>query len=681
MTDNTDQKPYIQHEDAASLGKRSMTVPLFLGGAIVVAIAGLALYFYQNRSEPTSTIPVVTAPVDTVAEPISNESSPPIVQSRVPNRADANETARVQEAQVSQQTVQEEPRIRRLGDGTGNVSEWDPTVQLQDVEVTNDIELSLEQAKSAFDAGNYYLPAGESALDNYRSVLESNPDNLAAIEGIDLIVDQLLTDVTSSKETGDYEQALQLLSVIEQVRPGEPEILLIRKEIDVAVELIAYLQSAESAMAEQRFTAPESDNAVHFYQQALGLDPQDSDAVQGLVTIEQRLLEQAIESAQAMDFNRAEELLTQADTIRPDANVTDAARNTIDSFRGANFNEIVIQFDQSLNRGDISSAQVQLKKLEEISATHTRLPQLRSKLRTATQYGPFEQGQIFADTAPGSETPEMVVISVGKFSMGSPTSELHRKKNEGPMHTVELNVGFAIARREITVAQFRSFVTASNYQTDAEKNGNSTVYDERSGRIRRRDGIRWDRNFSNSRAKDNEPVIHISWNDATAYADWLSQLTQAVYRLPSEAEFEYVLKSGGNSIYWWGDASPAELVVNTTGDGDHSRSRRTWNVAFTDYTDGFWGPAPVGNFKANSFNVFDMGGNVSEWVGDCWHDSYVRAPDDGSAWVNPGCSRRIIRGGSWASTPDRVRSAYRVAGNSNTTSAQIGFRVVRELVK
>jgi formylglycine-generating enzyme required for sulfatase activity len=151
------------------------------------------------------------------------------------------------------------------------------------------------------------------------------------------------------------------------------------------------------------------------------------------------------------------------------------------------------------------------------------------------------------------------------------------------------------------------------------------------------------------------------------------------YRLPSEAEFEYVLRAGGESRFPWGDDRPPRVLENVTGDGDRSATKRSWNNSFASYSDGYWGAAPVRSFEANAFGVHDINGNVSEWVADCWHDGYSRAPNDASAWINRGCTERVIRGGSWASAPDQVRSAFRIGAEPETTSARVGFRVVREL--
>jgi len=190
--------------------------------------------------------------------------------------------------------------------------------------------------------------------------------------------------------------------------------------------------------------------------------------------------------------------------------------------------------------------------------------------------------------------------------------------------------------------------------------------------------VNWRDNYLGETADDDLPVIHVSWNDATAYAEWLTEQTGRSYRLPTEAEFEYALRAGTQTTYWWG-RRPDEEPENVTGDGDEFLDQRRWTVAFDRWSDGYWGPAPAGSLVANPFGLFDMGGNVMEWVLDCWHDSYVRAPTDGSAWVNPGCNRRVIRGASWSSTPAMSRSAFRLSSRTDVADARVGFRVARDL--
>ena len=145
--------------------------------------------------------------------------------------------------------------------------------------------------------------------------------------------------------------------------------------------------------------------------------------------------------------------------------------------------------------------------------------------------------------------------------------------------------------------------------------------------------------------RGGRPVIHVSWEDATAYAAWLSEETGEEYRLPSESEWEYAARAGTTTRYTWRD--------------DIGRNRSN-----CDGCGGRWDDedrtAPAGSFAANAWGLHDVHGNVWEWVGDCWHENYARAPRDGSAWTTGGdCSRRVVRGGSWDYNPWLLRSAYR----------------------
>jgi formylglycine-generating enzyme required for sulfatase activity len=269
-------------------------------------------------------------------------------------------------------------------------------------------------------------------------------------------------------------------------------------------------------------------------------------------------------------------------------------------------------------------------------------------------------------------------LPIGAFVMGSPEREKGRARSEGPQRDLEIRSGFAMSTSEISVAQFAQFIAATDYQTDADRRGDSIIYSENSGRMVRTKGMNWRNDYVGKTAADNLPVIHVSFNDANAYCDWLSEATRERYRLPSEAEFEYAARSGTKTRYWWGDMSPELGVENLTGINDRSESDRSWSSGFTGYGDGFWGPAPIKLFLANPFGLFDMAGNVSEWTSDCWHESYARAPIDIGSWVNPGCAQRVVRGGSWGSNPEEARAAARSAFNPDHGSAKIGFRVVRE---
>jgi formylglycine-generating enzyme required for sulfatase activity len=279
----------------------------------------------------------------------------------------------------------------------------------------------------------------------------------------------------------------------------------------------------------------------------------------------------------------------------------------------------------------------------------------------------------------GARGPQMIVVPHGAFAMGARDGDEEAEASERPRRNVRFDRGFALSVHEVTVAEFGRFIAATGYETRAERRGYSMAYDERSGNFIRRSGVDWRSDYAGARAGGDAPVLHVSARDAQAYADWLARESGQRYRLPSEAEFEYALRAGRDGRYPWGNQGPAARAGNFTGALDRSPGGRSWSNAFAGYGDGSWGPAPVGRYAVNPWGVHDLAGNVSEWVADCWHDSYRRAPEGGSAWVNPGCRTQVIRGGSWASSPAQTRASWRAPAQVDTTNARIGFRVVREI--
>ena len=252
-----------------------------------------------------------------------------------------------------------------------------------------------------------------------------------------------------------------------------------------------------------------------------------------------------------------------------------------------------------------------------------------------------------------------------------------------PLHRVIIKRGFGLGVTEVTVAQFQLFVTRTGYRTAAEINGSSSIYDEAAGRLSKRDGIFWKHDFKGKKAAPDLPVLHVNAYDAQAYVQWLALETGKDYRLPSESEYEYVAKASSNGTYWWGEGAPTEVVENLTGERDKLSNKRQWSTFFKKYGDGYWGPAPVGSLTSDKLihpmGLNDIAGNVSEWMADCWHQNYIKAPTDGSPWVNPGCDRSVVRGGYWASAPEQARAAYRFPVKAQSFGPVIGFRIARNL--
>ncbi len=428
--------------------------------------------------------------------------------------------------------------------------------------------------------------------------------------------------------------------------------------------------------------APGDRGALDYFREAMERRPGDARASQGIAAVESALIRRAEERASQSDFAGAEQWLVLADRVRPGMTTVDDARARILSQRRARADVMRDKGMAVLMRENgLPEARRTLSEMLRIAPPgDPAAAELRARIDQVAHYGLFRVGQVFTDALrSGARGPQMVVVPHGGFRMGARDGETDASPSERPLHYVRFERGFAMARTETTVGEFRRFVEATQYKPRALRRGHSIVYDERSGTLVRRSGVDWRHDYLGELAADTMPVLHVSARDAEAYAHWLSQQTGERYALPSEAQFEYAERAGSEGSLAWGSRIPPRFAGNVTGASDRSPTGRVWRNAFPGYSDGYWGPAPTGRYPGNAFGLHDLSGNVSEWVADCWHVGYRRAPADGQPWVNPGCRRRVIRGGSWVSAPAQVRSAWRLSTDGDTTNARLGFRLVREL--
>jgi formylglycine-generating enzyme required for sulfatase activity len=287
---------------------------------------------------------------------------------------------------------------------------------------------------------------------------------------------------------------------------------------------------------------------------------------------------------------------------------------------------------------------------------------------------PTRAGNTFKDCP---DCPDMVNIPAGSFEMGSPSDESGRSDDEGPVHRVTLK-GFALGKTEITVAEYRAFVSDTAYRTEAEKNtgGQKGCYawDASDGKWDWRPGRWWDSPGFDQ--KENQPAACLSWNDAQAYVEWISRKTGHTYRLPTEAEWEYAARAGTSTARPWGENADQACGYANVADQTEAPGGRKWNTKH-ECKDGYWFTAPVASYRPNGFGLYDMIGNVWEWTGDCWNGSYSGAPTDGSAWTSGECGRRVLRGASWSSRPGLARAADRYGVTSGKRSDNGGFRLAR----
>ena len=531
-------------------------------------------------------------------------------------------------------------------------------------------------SEDAFAAANADL---RDALAWYRGVLATDPGNAAATQGVRDVATGLVARAQAALAREDVVAAQRDADRIDLLHADLPDMPSLRAALEKGWHVAGLVERGQRLESSGALIAPRAANAAAAYRQALALAPGSKRAEAGLARVEGVFLAKALAEANAARYTQSESLLAQAAGVRADSPDLRDARAEIQAIRQRHATLVKAQIDAALKAGDPDHAEALLAQLVRATPRSPMVRDVRQAIANARLYGIYMPAQVFSDAlASSGRSPDMVVLPVGNLRMGSPEGEAGREAGEGPQRAIAFRHGFAMARTEITVEQFGRFVRAAHYRTDAERMGHSMVYDEAKGKLEARDGVTWREDHAGKPALPQQPVLHVSWNDAQAYAIWLSKETAHLYRLPSEAEFEYALRAGSTTAYPWAGNRPPKGIGNLAG-GDPSPSGRHWGDAFAGYDDGYWGPAPVGSFRSNAFGLLDMVGNVAEWTQDCWHDSYRRAPSDASAWVNPGCTKRVVRGASWASSPVQARSAYRTSLDAESGNSRVGFRVVREL--
>ena len=549
------------------------------------------------------------------------------------------------------------------------------------IATTKVVAALLRKARETEQKGALFEPKDANAIALYRQVLTAAPNNAEAENALERIGGALRDWALAAIDRGDEVAAQRFFVAYSDLPHADEELAEVRARVKTLHQIFPMLTRAADLLKAGHATEPVEANALAVYRDVLKLDAGNGLADAGLAAIERDYLDRSLAAAAQDDFSGADSTLALASAIRPGSPALLETRARIEGIRRQRAETVLAQARSALDSGNADLAEQLGKKAQSISPDLVGLDKFTLGLRNARLYASLSPGQVihdrFLDMA--GSAPVLVVIPTGEFVMGSPADENGHSDNEEPQRRVRIDIGFALGKDEVTVGHFREFVRATKYVSDAEKLGGSAVYEETTGRITDRRGMSWQNDYHGERAGANLPVINISWNDASAYLAWLSARTGKHYRLPSEAEFEYAERAGSSARYPWGDGNPDQVVGNFTGEGDRSPSRRSWSSAFPRYSDGYWGPAPIGSFPADKFGLYDMEGNVSEWVEDCWHDNYVRAPRDSAAWVNPGCERRVVRGGSWGSDPDQVRSAFRTAASADTRSARVGFRVARDL--
>jgi len=265
--------------------------------------------------------------------------------------------------------------------------------------------------------------------------------------------------------------------------------------------------------------------------------------------------------------------------------------------------------------------------------------------------------------------PVMTIIPAGSFAMGSPANEADRDDDEGPQHEVRIAKPFAVAKFAVTVDQYTAFVQATGHESGTSCSAwTDGKWAPTPGRSWRNPGYLQD---------PSHPAVCLNWNDAKAYVAWLSGKTGKAYRLLTEAEWEYAARAGSTTRYYFGDQDDDFCRFGNGADQTAKKTHPEWTVLPCD--DGYLTTAPVGSFKPNRFGLYDMLGNVWQWVEDCYANSYRDAPIDGTARTRVDCRLHSLRGGSWNDSAKSVRSASRNGVATEERNNTDGLRVARSL--
>ncbi|WP_101760563.1 SUMF1/EgtB/PvdO family nonheme iron enzyme [Oceanicoccus sp. KOV_DT_Chl] len=237
----------------------------------------------------------------------------------------------------------------------------------------------------------------------------------------------------------------------------------------------------------------------------------------------------------------------------------------------------------------------------------------------------------------------MVILPAGEFQMGD-IDNLEDDSELQPVRTVTLRA-FAMSRYEVTFEQYDLYARMTGAELPSD---------------------RWGRG--------NRPVIDVTWYDAVDFAQWVAAQTGLALRLPSEAEWEYAARAGSDKAFSFG--SDAHVLCEYANIADQNTDIG-WR--YKHCSDGFETTAPVGSYKANAFGLYDMHGNVWEWLGDCWSRNYKNAPADGRHWGSSNCDEHSQRGGSWFYGATEAQSFYRAYGENLDKSVTLGFRLAQDL--
>ena len=320
--------------------------------------------------------------------------------------------------------------------------------------------------------------------------------------------------------------------------------------------------------------------------------------------------------------------------------------------------------DRAETRVEASSSRIGGEKQGNEAKPETKSESQQERLEATAQK---QQKLVIKDC---ETCPELIVVPAGSFLMGSPPYEEGRSHGEGPQRWVTIGHSFAVGRFAITVDEFKEFVNDTGFHT-GDLCAASEEYVARSA-----GSFESPRSFAAGFVQGGRhPVVCVSWLHAKAFVAWLSNKTKRNYRLLTEAEREYVTRAGTSTAYWWGDGiTPSQALYDVT-----SNSTRNSEIGAAINVASAGGTTPVDQYQPNPWGLFQVHGNVAEWVEDCWTTTIAMASISPAAVVLPNCKGHVLRGGAWSYPKTALRAAFREHAPASGSYNHVGFRVARDL--
>ena len=513
-----------------------------------------------------------------------------------------------------------------------------------------DIARLLTAAELDLKARRLTSPAGNNAWEKYQHVLSLSPAHPEAMAGMERVIESYMQLFGAEVDKEAFDKAGGYLAKIRDLHPDSPVLE------EGEQRLIDARQARADRLAEQER--------------------------QRQAELERQRIAQALEkhwksfntALATANVNEAADILHQIRTLNPEEPELAAGEQRLEALRVELERQQVevIQahwavFDAAIQVEDLDKATDILTQIRELNPEEPGLTAGEERLEMAQAELERKRLEALELELAG----EMVTIPGGTFRMGDLSGE--GEDDEKPVHSVTVPT-FMMGKYEVTVGQFRRFVKATEYRTDAERNAAG----KEGCSIYTRDGWKWTWGRSwrspGYSVEDDHPVVCISWNDAQAFIEWLTEQIGESYRLTTEAEWEYAARAGSATKYHFGD-SESQLCRYA----NHADSSTNFDWENKSCSDGVgMRTAEVGRYQPNNYGVHDVHGNVNEWLQDCWNENYQGAPVNGSVWELGDCSRRVIRGGSWYNNLGTQRSSDRHGSLRSSRTADIGFRLAQD---